>query len=393
MNSAIPLMQQLDVRGKISLLRVDFNVPVDRDGQIGDETKLRESLPTIIWLLKQGSRIRILSHLGRPVLKDPKYSLRLCVHPLAKLLQQPVGWQADLRPEFSEVADIVLMENLRFYPAEEDPKQDPQFAEQLARLGDCYINDAFAATHRPHTSIVSLPKFFPDRKGAGLLLQREIAQFNLVCRDPIRPFFMIIGGAKISSKLGILNKFLHRVDAFFIGGGMAFTFLQAMGMVVGNSLVDPDLLYTAQQFLNECQKEKIPVMLPEDCVIAERVAQGADCRYVDMQEGIPQGWYGLDIGPKTCKRWSKKLQEGKTILWNGPLGVFEIPPFADGTESIARTLSELEGVITVVGGGDSLAAIAKTNLNKKFTHLSTGGGAMLEYLEFETLVGLNALRE
>jgi len=396
----LPLLQDLDVKSKRVLVRVDFNVPLDKQGQITDDTKIRGALPTIRWLIDHGAKIILLSHLGRPKQKnDLVLSLRICTKRLSELLGCPVLFGGDVSdPQALEMShslqsgEILLMENLRFHKGEEDPASDPSFVRTLAQLGDLYVNDAFGTAHRVHASTAAIAEFFPKRKAAGFLLQKEISQLDALLKSPKRPFFAIIGGAKVSSKLGVLKSLTEKVDGFFIGGGMAYTFLKSQGASTGDSLVEPDLEETAKKFLETCRKRAIPVWLPEDFIAANRLADDAEKKIVSVKQGIPPGWQGLDIGPVTLASWQSALTEAGTVFWNGPVGVFELPSFAEGTKGIATTLALLKA-ITIVGGGDSVTAINQFGLGEKYTHVSTGGGASLEFLEFGMLPGIEALKK
>lgn len=362
-------LQNLAVAGKKVLLRVDFNVPLDGE-TITDDTKIKESLHTIQYILKQGGSVIILSHLGRPEKKDPTLSLRPCAMRLCELLRQPVGFVDDcLGPEVRRRAnglkkgEVLVLENVRFHPEEE--KGDPHFAKELANLGEVYVNDAFGSAHRAHASTAIIAQFFPGRAAEGLLMQKEITFLNLLIHYPKRPFYAIIGGAKVSTKIGVLKALTKKVDGIFIGGAIGLT------------------LYGSDQ-LNFA---KIPIYLPEDVVIAK----GKMHKTIDIKKGIPKGWAGMDIGPKTLANWKKILKGAATVFWNGPVGVFEKPAFAHGTEGVAKALAELKAT-TIVGGGDSLAAINQLGLDSKFTHLSTGGGASLEFIELGGhLPGIDAL--
>jgi phosphoglycerate kinase len=394
MTSKLPLMQDLNVKGKKVLLRVDFNVPLDKEGLITDNTRIKESIPTIQWLLDHGAAVILLSHLGRPKQKEAALSLKVCAKPLENLLGRSVlflGDDLDLCKKL-KAGDVALMENLRFNPAEEKPELDPDFAKQLASCGDIYVNDAFATAHRAHTSTALIAEFFPKKRGAGFLLQKEIQHFEPLLKNPKHPFFAIIGGAKVSSKLGVLKSLIEKVDAFFIGGGMAYTFFKSQGIEIGDSIFEPELVGQANDFLETCKKNKTQVFLPIDLVIADRFAEDAKIQVVEANLGIPKGWQGMDIGPKTLKNWQNELTKAKTVFWNGPVGVFEFPAFARGTKELSLALSSLHAT-TIVGGGDSVAAINQAGLSQKFTHVSTGGGAALEYLEFGKLPGIEALRD
>lgn len=382
-------IQDLPITGKKVLVRVDFNVPFDKQGAISDDTRIREALPTIQYILDNGGSVILMSHLGRPEgKKDQKFTLKPCAEQLAQLLNQEVKMAPDcigaevekmvkeLRPK-----EVLLLENLRFYPAEEKPEKDPEFAKKLAQLGDIYINDAFGTAHRAHSSTATIAQYFKGKCGAGFLLQKEIDFLGRHFSDPKHPFYAVIGGAKVSSKLGVLKSLLGKVDALFIGGGMAFTYLKAQGLQIGNSLCENDLLEDAKKLL-----ESNKIFLPIDLVIAKE----SEMKVIETSQGIPDGWQGMDIGPETAKLWGKELQKAKMVFWNGPLGVFENPNFANGTHSMAETLAHLNAV-TIAGGGDSVAAINQAGLSQKFSHISTGGGACLEYIEFGHLPGIDAL--
>ena len=391
-------VQDLSIQGKRVLVRVDFNVPQNKDGSISDDTRIRESLPTIQYIIDQGGIPILMSHSGRPKgKKDPRYSLALCAKALSNLLRIPVifapdciGNETEKLAKSASEGQIILLENLRFYAAEEDPKSDPSFAQKLASLGDLYVNDAFGSAHRAHSSTVQIAAFFPGRAASGLLMQKEIAFLNTSLSSPKRPFYAIIGGAKISTKIGVLQSLLSKVDALFVGGGMAYTLFKAQGISIGDSIFEAEQLKVAQDFLLAASKKNIPLFLPTDLVIASAFTADAPNKVIDIKEGIPEGWQGMDIGPKTIEIWNKALQKGATIFWNGPVGVFEFPAFAKGTDALARTLSTLKA-ITIAGGGDSVAAINKLGLKNKFSHLSTGGGASLEYIELGHLPGIDAL--
>lgn len=373
-------VQDLDIRGKRVLIRVDFNVPL-KDGKITDDTRIQEALPTIQYILKEGGKAILMSHLGRPKGKEKKLSLEVVKHRLSELLGIDVAF-ADLETA-SQVKDfrVLLLENLRFYPEEEDPT--PTFVNQLASLGHLYVNDAFGTAHRKHASTYDLAKCFPGKAAAGYLMQKEVAFLENLIKEPKKPFYAIIGGAKVSSKLGVLKSLLGKVDVFFIGGGMAYTFLKAQGLEIGDSLFEKESLEEAKNLLNS----KTKIHLPIDFVIAKEFKESAEPKIV---QSIPKGWQSLDIGPKTLEIWKIAVQDASTVFWNGPLGVFEFPAFAKGTNEIAKIISTLSAV-TVVGGGDSVAAVNALGISNKFSHISTGGGASLEFLEFGNLPGINAL--
>ncbi len=392
-------VKDLDVAGKRALIRVDFNVPLDKAGNITDDTRIRASLPTIQWVLEQGGSVVLMSHLGRPKgERKPEFSLRPCAIRLQELLGTPVAFAPDCIGESTlkkakdlKPKEILLLENLRFYKAEEKPETDPSFAKQLSELGDIYINDAFGTAHRAHSSTATIAKYFPKKAAAGFLLQKEIDFLGkALLENPKRPFFALIGGSKISSKMGVLKALSSKVDALFIGGGMAYTFFKAQGQSIGNSLHEDDLLEEAKAFLAHCKAHNIELYLPQDIVLADAFNENAHTKIVSAQEGIPDGWQGMDIGPATLKAWAAPLAKAKTVFWNGPVGVFEMPPFAKGTNALATLLASLHAT-TVIGGGDSVAAINKLGMENRFSHLSTGGGASLELIEFGHLPGIDAL--
>ncbi|MCI0587862.1 MAG: phosphoglycerate kinase [Planctomycetes bacterium] len=385
-------LDALEVRGKRVLVRVDFNVPLADDGSIGDDTRIRESLPTIRSILERGGRAILMSHLGRPKGKpDPKASLRPVAARLAELLGGPVAFATDcVGPEAEKLANalppggVLLLENLRFHASEE--KGDAEFAARLARLGDCFVNDAFGAAHRPHASVSGIPPLLPS--AAGYLLAKEIDAFARVLGDPARPFVAVVGGAKVSDKIGVLENLIARVDRMLVGGGMAYTFLAAKGFGVGDSLLEKDRIETAKKVLAAADQRNLPFYLPSDHVCADRFAADAASRVAGRE--IPVGWRGLDLGPESRIAFASALKGAKTVVWNGPMGVFEWPAFRAGTEAVARAVAEC-GAYTVVGGGDSVAALHSLGLAGKVSHVSTGGGASLELLEGKELPGISSL--
>lgn len=392
-------IQDLDLQGKKVLVRVDFNVPLNKDGSIADDTRIRESLPSIQHILQTGGVAILMSHLGRPKgAPDSQFSLAPCAKALSKSLGIPVIMAEDCVGEKVEKmardlkpGQVLLLENLRFHPAEEKPSLDPTFAKKLASLGDLYVNDAFGTAHRSHSSTAIIAQHFPGKSAAGFLMQKEI-NFLSSLLHPKQPFYAIIGGAKISTKIGVLKSLLSKVESIFIGGGMSFTFFLAQGFKIGNSIHEDEQIPAASEFLKECNERKIPCRLPKDLIIANAFADDAPSQCILASQGIPDGWQGMDIGPQTVEEWSKSLQNAATIFWNGPLGVFEFPHFAKGTEQIAKTLSSLSAT-TVVGGGDSVAAINRLGLAPSFSHVSTGGGASLEFIEYGHLPGIDALSD
>ncbi|HEX2580277.1 MAG TPA: phosphoglycerate kinase [Rhabdochlamydiaceae bacterium] len=393
-------IQDLVLAGKKVLIRVDFNAPLNKDGTIADDTRIKESIPTIQHALQQGAAVILMSHLGRPKSKkDVQYSLGICAKKLSQLISAPVLFATDCLGKDVEkmVQDlkggqVLLLENLRFYPAEEDPSLDPNFAKELSKFGDFYVNDAFGTAHRNHSSTAVIAQYFPGKAAMGLLMQKEIQHLEPLLKKPAHPFFVLIGGAKVSTKIGVLKSFLKKVDALFIGGGMAFSFFKAQGLEIGNSIFEETSLLEAENLLKECQTKKIPLHLPTDIVIADGFRNDATFKTVPISKGIPKGWMGMDIGPETISVWSSDFQKAATLFWNGPVGVFEFPHFARGTQEMAKAISSLNAN-TIVGGGDSVAAINQLGLSEKFKHVSTGGGASLEYLELGKLPGIEALSD
>lgn len=387
-------LQGLDLKGKRVLMRVDFNVPLNEDGSISDDTRIALALPSIQYVLQQGGKLILMSHFGRPKgSTHPEFSLKPCALHLSTLLGQEVKFAPDcIGEKVEEMVDhlkegeVLLLENLRFHPGEEHPEKDPSFAQSLAKLGDVYINDAFGAAHRSHASTVTITQYFPKACAMGFLMEKELAFLSKLVLNPKRPFYAIIGGAKIGSKIGVFRTLEKRVDAIFIGGGMAFTFFKAQGISIGDSICDNEKLSDAKAFLLECAKHEIQVHLPTDIVITN----DQEVQMIQMNKGIPDGWKGMDVGPQTVEKWSTDLKNGATIFWNGPMGVFEEPAFAHGTTRLAQNLSMMSGEV-IVGGGDSLAAIKSLHLQKSFAHLSSGGGASLEFIENGSLPGIEAL--
>lgn len=375
-------------------MRVDFNVPLKEDGSISDDSRIVLALPSIQYILKHGGKLILMSHFGRPKgTVNPEFSLKPCALHLATLIEQEVklapdciGDEVEGMVNALQEGEVIMLENLRFHPGEEHPEKDPSFAKSLAKLGDIYVNDAFGAAHRSHASTVTITEYFPKASAMGFLMEKEVAFLSKLVLNPKRPFFAIIGGAKIGSKIGVFRALGKKVDAIFIGGGMAFTFFKAQGISIGDSICDDEKLEDAKAFLSECAKHEIQVHLPTDIVITD----DRETQMIHMTKGIPDGWKGMDVGPQTVEKWSEDLKNGATIFWNGPMGVFEEPVFAHGTNRLAQNLSMMSGEV-IVGGGDSLAAIKSLNLQKSFAHLSSGGGASLEFIEKGTLPGIEAL--
>ena len=390
--------RDLDVAGKRVLVRVDFNVPLDdEDGRIIDDTRIRAALPTIEHLLSQGASVILMSHLGRPQgQRVPTLSLA----PVAERLSQLLGCAVGMAPDCvgDEVAaqaaalqpgQVLMLENVRFYLEEEQNEQT--FAQRLAELGDAYVNDAFGAAHRAHASTEGVPRCM-GAGVSGLLMEREISYLDEALRRPQRPFIAVLGGAKISGKIELIEHLLDRVDALLIGGGMAYTFFKAMGLEIGDSLLEEDRLGTAQQLLTRVEDEGLDLQLPADCVVADRFAVDAQAQVV-ARDAIPRGWQGMDIGPQTRQCYADQIARGGTIVWNGPLGVCEMAPFANGTQHVAQALAAAtrEGALSIIGGGDTAAAVAQAGLAQAMTHISTGGGASLECMSGRVLPGVAAL--
>jgi len=389
-------IDQVDIAGKKLFLRVDFNVPIDKNGKITDDTRIQATLPTINYALTKNAKIILASHLGRPKGKpEAQYSLAPVARKLGQLLKKEVKLAPGcIGPEVEKMVaamnpgDVILLENLRFHPEEE--KNDPAFSQSLARLADVYINDAFAVSHRAHASVEGVTKFFKER-AAGFLMTEELHYLGQVMGNPARPLVAVIGGAKVSGKLEVLQNLTPRVDKLIIGGGMAFTFLKSMGLSVGKSLVEDDLLKTAQEILGSANKKGIKVFLPVDCVVADKMDPSAKTQIVPVEK-IPPDWMGLDIGPGTINRFGEALKDAKTVLWNGPMGVFEMAPFSRGTMEVVRQIAN-SGAVSVVGGGDTDTAVHKSGLADKITYISTAGGAFLELLEGKKLPGVEALKQ
>ncbi|MBS0624773.1 MAG: phosphoglycerate kinase [Verrucomicrobia bacterium] len=393
-------LRDLPIKGKRVLMRVDFNVPLDANGQISDDSRIAASLPSIKYVLDRGGSLVLMSHLGRPDGKpNRKYSLAPCAKRLSEKLNRPVilahdciGQETEKKAQNLKPGEILLLENLRFHEGEEHTEKDPDFVSQLAKLGDLYVNDAFGTAHRAHASTSFIAQFFPHRAAAGFLMEREILALGSLLQNPKRPFYAVIGGSKVSTKAGVIKNLIPRIDGLFIGGGMAYTFLKAKSFSIGKSLYDEAEGSAANEIIEAAKKKGIPCHLPLDLIVASDFRNDAESRIVSIEEGVPEGWQGMGIGPKTTDIWSTELQKASTIFWNGPLSVFEMPSFAKGTFAIAEALARSKATV-VVGGGDSVAAIQMMGLGGKFAHLSTGGGASLEFLEFGHLPGIDALSD
>lgn len=391
-------LSNLSLSDKKVLMRVDFNVPLDKEGKITDDTRIQASLPSIQYVLDHGGSVILMSHLGRPKgKKAPEFSLKPCAERLKQLLGREVlmapdciGETVNSMAKALKPGQVLLLENLRFHDAEEHPEKDPSFAKQLAALGDLYVNDAFGTAHRAHASTVEITKFFPGKAAAGFLMEKELKFLGETLISPIRPFVAIIGGAKISTKCGVIEALMKKADAVLIGGGMAYTFLKAEGVDIGDSIHEDDFLDKARELLKASLKGGGKIILPSDLVVANKIEKGADVKIIPATSGVPKGYQGVDIGPQTVQVFAAELRKAATILWNGPLGVFEIPEFAKGTNAIAHILPQIKNATTIVGGGDSISALQSAGVANKITHLSTGGGASLEYIEYGTLPGIEA---
>ncbi len=385
-------IRDINLKNKRVLVRVDFNVPLDKALNITDDTRIRAAVPTIEYLRQQGAKVVLCSHLGRPKGKTPELSLKPAAARLSELLAAPVAMADDcIGPDVAKAAaalkkgEVLLLENLRFYKQEE--ANDADFAKQLAGLAEVYVNDAFGTAHRAHASTEGVTHYLPAV--AGFLMEKEIDFLGTALEDPKRPFVAILGGAKVSDKIAVIERLLGLADKLLIGGGMANTFLKAQGLELGQSLVEAEKLDVAKELLT---KSGGKLVLPVDAVVADAFAADAKTKVVSIKE-IPADWRMLDIGPESIKAFKKALKGAKTVVWNGPMGVFEFPAFAKGTVGVAEVLAGLEGATTIIGGGDSAAAVEQSGLAGKMTHISTGGGASLEFLEGKVLPGVAALND
>lgn len=402
----MPSINDFNFQGQKALIRVDFNVPI-RDGQITDDTRIRAAIPTIQRVLEDGGSVILMSHWGRPIkemakkpeLTEKDFSLSRIVNRLSELLEKPVifggdalGNEAREKAQNLQPGEVMLLENLRFHPEEE--KGDAAFAEKLSQLGDIYINDAFGAAHRAHASTAVIAQYFPaDKKMFGLLMESEVKAAMQVLNNAEKPFTAIIGGAKVSDKILIIENLLERATDIIIGGGMAYTFFKAQDCHIGNSLCEEDRLNTAKELLEKAKKKGVTIHLPADSVIADKFAPDADVSSAHNHE-IPDGWMGLDIGQMACEMFTKVILNSKTILWNGPMGVFEMEKFQTGTKCVADAVAEAtaNGAFSLVGGGDSVAAVNKFGYADQVSYVSTGGGAMLEFFEGKELPGIKAIQ-
>ena len=391
----IKYINELDIEGKRTFIRVDFNVPLDPQGNIMDDTRIRAVLPTINLALDKGAKVILASHLGRPKGKRiPELSLKPVQGRLSRLLEKQVIFVDDcIGEKVKKVVnnmrngDVVLLENLRFYPGEE--KNDPEFCKELASFTDVYINDAFATAHRAHASTYGIVDYV-DVCGGGLLLRKEIEYFRKAMDNPIRPLVAIVGGAKVSGKIKVLKNLLKKVDKLIIGGGMAFTFLKAMGYEVGKSILEEEMIPIAKEIMEEAQKKGVKLYLPVDCVVADKFDPSAETKIVPVQD-IPKEWMGLDIGPATTTLFSEALYDARTIIWNGPMGAFEMDAFSRGTYAMVSAVANSHA-LTIVGGGDTDVAVHRAGEYAKISYISTGGGAFMKLLEGDGLPALEALK-
>ncbi|GAB4417531.1 MAG: phosphoglycerate kinase [Thermodesulfovibrionales bacterium] len=386
-------IEDLDIKGKRVFIRADFNVPLDENLKITDDRRIRSTLPTINYAIDEGAKVILASHLGRPRGKaDPRLSLAPVAKRLQRLLNKEVlfaddciGHNVEGLVSKMKDGDVLLLENLRFHIEEE--KNDEEFARALSRLADFYVSDAFGAAHRSHASIVGIPKYLPS--AAGFLLKKEVEYLRGVVNNPVRPFVAILGGAKVSGKIGVLENLINKVNKVIVGGGMAFTFIKAMGYEIGDSLVEADMLEAADRIKGKLIKNNVKFYLPVDCVIAQSMEPGAETKIVTTQE-IPKGWRALDIGPASVRLFSEALQDAKTIIWNGPMGVFEMDAFSRGTFAIAHAIADAYA-LTIAGGGDTDLAVHRAGVSDSISFISTGGGASLQLLEGKELPGIAAL--
>ncbi|QTA37478.1 phosphoglycerate kinase [Thermosipho ferrireducens] len=386
-------IRDVDIKGKRIIMRVDFNVPI-KDGVITDTTRIVEALPTIKYAVEQGAKVILLSHLGRPKGEPkPEFSLKPVSEKLSELLGKevkfvPALYGEEVKKIIQEAndGDVILLENTRFDKGE--TKNDPELARKWAELADIHVNDAFGTAHRAHASNVGIAQYIPSV--AGFLMEKEIKFLSKAALNPDKPYVVVLGGVKVSDKIGVIKNLIKKADKILIGGAMMFTFLKAMGKNVGSSLVEEDKLELANELITMAKNEGVELVLPVDAVCAQKIEAGVEKKVFSVDDGIPESWMGLDIGPESIKIFKEKLSGAKTIAWNGPMGVFEIEDFAVGTKEVALAIANQtkNGAITVVGGGDSAAAVAKFGIKGEFSHVSTGGGASLEFLEGKELPGI-----
>ena len=392
-------IKDIDFKGKKAIIRVDFNVPLDENFNVTDATRIEAAKPNIDKILKDGGSVILMSHLGRPKGKEEKYSLKHILAKVSEVLGQEIlfaddciGDQAHSKASNLQPKQILLLENLRFYKEEEEG--DQAFAKKLASLGDIYVNDAFGTAHRAHASTTIIAEYFPDDKCFGLLLAKEIESINKVLNDSQKPVTAILGGSKVSSKITIIENILDKIDHMIIGGGMTFTFIKALGGTVGNSICEDDKMDLALEILKKAKEKGVQIHLPVDVVAADSFSNDAKTQIIDVSK-IPDGWQGLDAGPKSLELFEEVILKSKTILWNGPAGVFEMPSFANGTIKVGEYIAAAtkNGAFSLVGGGDSVAAVKQFGFEHKVSYVSTGGGAMLEMLEGKNLPGIQAIIE
>ncbi|WP_396144758.1 phosphoglycerate kinase [Flavobacterium sp.] len=390
-------LHDFNFNSKKAIIRVDFNVPLDENFKVTDANRIEAAKPTIDKIIADGGSVILMSHLGRPKGKEEKYSLKHIVSKVSEVLNVPVLFASDCRGEVAQNAanslqpgQVLMLENLRFYAEEE--AGDVAFAKELASLGDIYVNDAFGTAHRAHASTTIIAQFFPNSKCFGMLLAKEIDSLNRVLNNSVKPVTAVLGGSKVSSKITVIENILDKVDHMIIGGGMTFTFIKALGGKIGNSICEDDKLDLAIEILHKAKEKNVHIHIPVDVVAANAFSNDAQTQIVDVRE-IPDGWQGLDAGPKSLDNFRKVIMESKTILWNGPLGVFEMENFANGTITLGNFIAEstANGAFSLVGGGDSVAAVKQFNLEEKMSYVSTGGGAMLEMLEGRILPGIQAI--
>ncbi|MCA6421331.1 MAG: phosphoglycerate kinase [Flavobacterium sp.] len=392
-------LQDFNFNAKKAIIRVDFNVPLDEKFNVTDANRIEAAKPTIDKILADGGSVILMSHLGRPKGKEDQFSLRHIVAKASEVLGVKVLFASDCRGEVAinaannlKQGEVLLLENLRFYPEEE--AGDESFAKELATLGDIYVNDAFGTAHRAHASTTIIAKYFPNHKCFGMLLAKEIESLNRVLKNSVKPVTAVLGGSKVSSKITVIENILDKVDHMIIGGGMTFTFIKALGGKIGNSICEDDKQELALQILHLAKQKNVHIHIPVDVVAANAFSNDAETQIVDVRE-IPDGWQGLDAGPKSLENFRNVIMNSKTILWNGPLGVFEMETFAKGTIALGNFIAEstANGAFSLVGGGDSVAAVKQFGLEDKMSYVSTGGGAMLEMLEGKLLPGITAILE
>ena len=390
-------INNIDFKGKKAIIRVDFNVPLDQNFNVTDATRIEAAKPTIDKILKDGGSVILMSHLGRPKGVEEKYSLNHILSKVTEVLGQEIhfandciGEEAQTKANNLKPNQILLLENLRFYKEEEDG--DADFAKKLANLGDIYVNDAFGTAHRAHASTTIIANYFPENKFFGLLLAKEIESINKVLHESKKPVTAILGGSKVSSKITIIENILDKVDHMIIGGGMTFTFVKALGGSIGNSICEDDKMELALEILKQAKEKGVQIHLPVDVVAADNFSNDANTQVLDVTQ-IPEGWQGLDAGPKSLELFKEVVLKSKTILWNGPVGVFEMPTFANGTIKVGEYIAQStkDGAFSLVGGGDSVSAVKQFGLENEVSYVSTGGGAMLEMLEGRTLPGIQAI--